>query len=138
MGYFNAITTSGGKPGHVMYVHVYINDGSTQQFLYYNSVCICDTYKRYAPKKNLLCTVHFTRPFKENGSQTTIERILNGPRTGAERTVHGPFRFTYVRTTRVLQLNFMRVQRMYVSVADFKSCLLVCNREVERDPVLKP
>ena len=57
----------------------------------------------------------------------------------AERTMHGPFRFTYVRTTRVLQLNFMRVQRMYLSrISNSASRLLVCNREVERDPVLKP
>ena len=64
--------------------------------------------------------------------------MLNGPRTDAERTVHGPFRFTYVRTTRVLQLNFMRVQRMYLSrISNSASCLLVCNREVEHDPVLK-
>ena len=32
-----------------------------------------------------------------------IERNLNGPRTDAEQTVHGPVRFTYART----KLNFM-------------------------------
>ena len=68
-----------------------------------------------------------------------VKRLLNGPRTDAEWTVHGPFRFTYVRTTRVLQLNFMRVQRMYLSrISNRASRLLVCNREVERDSVLKP
>ena len=57
----------------------------------------------------------------------------------ADRTVRGPFRFTYVRTTRVLQLHFMRVQRRYLSlISNSASCLLVCNREVGRDPVLKP
>ena len=57
----------------------------------------------------------------------------------AEQTVHGPFRFTYVRTTRVLQLNFMRVQRKYLlRISNSASRLLVCNREVECDPVLKP
>ena len=56
----------------------------------------------------------------------------------AERTVHGPFRFTYVRATRVLQLIFLRVQRMYMylsRISNSASRLLVCNREVERDPV---
>ena len=68
----------------------------------------------------------------------TIERILNGPRTDAERTVHGPFRFTYAYYVRVT-INFMRVQRMYLSwISNSASRLLVCNREVERDPVLKP
>ena len=58
----------------------------------------------------------------------------------AERTVHSPFRFTYVHvcTTCVLQLHFMRV-RVYLSrISNSVSRLLVCNREVERDPVLKP
>ena len=65
-------------------------------------------------------------------------QVLSGTRRDVERTVHGPFRFTYAYYA-VLQLNFMRVQRMYLSwISNSASRLLVCNQEVERDPVLKP
>ena len=47
-------------------------------------------------KKTLPCTVRFT---PDRLSQTEVKRILNGPQTGAERTVHGPFRFMYVAHT---------------------------------------
>ena len=94
-------------------------------------------------QKTLPCTVRFTL---DRLMKTEVKRLLNGLRTDIERTthgrgttVHGPFRFTYVRTTRVLQLNFMRVQRKYLLwISNSASRLLVCNREVERDPVLKP
>ena len=87
-------------------------------------------------QKNLPCTVRFTL---DRLMKTEVKRLLNGLRTDIERTVHGPFHFTYVRTTRVLQLHFMRVQCKYLSrISNSASRLLVCNREVERDPVLKP
>ena len=73
-------------------------------------------------KKNLPCTVHFTL---DRLMKTEVKRLLNGPRTDAERIVHVPFRFTFVRTTRVLQLNFMRVQRMYLSrISNACSCVI--------------
>ena len=45
----------------------------------------------------------------------------------------------HVRTTRVLQLNFTFVRRRYpLRISNSTSRLPVCNRKVERDPVLKP
>ena len=37
--------------------------------------------------------VRFTR---DHLSKAALKRILNGPQTGAERTLHSPFRFMYV------------------------------------------
>ena len=55
------------------------------------SGCCCKEVQ-YAAKNPLPCTVRFT---PDRLSKTEVKRILNGPQTGAERTVHGPFRFMY-------------------------------------------
>ena len=64
----------------------------------------------------------------------------------AERTVHGPFRFKYAYYARVTikfysctTIDIVPVQCLYLSwISNSASRLLVCNRKVERDPVLKP
>ena len=58
----------------------------------------------------------------------TIEQTLNRPCTDTEQTVHGPFRFTYLCTMHLLQLR----------ISNSASYLLMCNREVEVDIMLKP
>ena len=62
-----------------------------------NVICMGGLVSNYSIRqKNLPCTVRFT---PDRLSQTALKRILNGPQTGAERTVHGPFRFMYVAHT---------------------------------------
>ena len=51
---------------------------SSQSFFSYSAM-VC------APKT---CMVHFMFDRLRNGSQTTIERVLNGPRTNAKQRVH--------------------------------------------------
>ena len=50
----------------------------------------------YAPNNPPVHGLFHARPFKENGSQTNIERTTHGCWT--DRIVHGPFRVTYVHT----------------------------------------
>ena len=60
--------------------------------------CACQTLMAHAIQyvpKTLPCMVRFT---PDRLRKTEVKRVLNGPRTDAERTVHGSFRFTYART----------------------------------------
>ena len=58
----------------------------------------------------------------------------------AERIVHGPFRFTYAYYALVtMKFYSCTMHVLYLSwISNRASRLLVCNREVEHDPVLKP
>ena len=68
-----------------------------------------------------------------------IEHTFNRSHMDVEWTMHGLFHFIYVRTMHVLQLNFTCLQRRYLSqISNSASHMPVCNRDVERDSVLKP
>ena len=92
----------------IMYMYVNLATGSHMQHSMLDVCTVC-------AKKNLPCTVRFTL---DRLMKTEVKRLLNGPRSDAERTVHGPFRFTYAYYTRVT-IKFYACT-MHVSVVDFE------------------
>ena len=77
-------------------------------------------------KKNFPCTVRFTPDrLSKTGSQTALKRILNGPQTGAERTVHGPFRFMYVAHTHMRIIYFFKIISVRIQILNSASHLPV-------------